>query len=184
MVGDTGFEPVTSSVSRKRATTALIARGRAVRLPRWRRDLNPCTRLCRPLPRLSATPPRRRLSLRADNRARTGDLNLGKVALYQLSYVRANTSGVTSPLDACQTLADDFADDKTEVSACPTDGYLRRRRRVNCCSSAASSRRRSPSSSLLSSSLGATCPGPGSSLPRRTPVPRAFAALIKRVVGR
>ena len=26
--------------------------------------------------------------LRADNRARTGDLNLGKVALYQLSYVR------------------------------------------------------------------------------------------------
>ena len=39
-------------------------------------------------------------SLRADNRARTGDLNLGKVALYQLSYVRGNTSGVTSPLDA------------------------------------------------------------------------------------
>jgi hypothetical protein len=27
MVGDTGFEPVTSSVSRKRATTAPIARG-------------------------------------------------------------------------------------------------------------------------------------------------------------
>ena len=25
--------------------------------PRWRRDLNPCRRLCRPLPRLSATPP-------------------------------------------------------------------------------------------------------------------------------
>ena len=25
---------------------------------------------------------------RADDRARTGDLNLGKVALYQLSYVR------------------------------------------------------------------------------------------------
>ena len=25
--------------------------------PRWRRDSNPCTRLCRPLPRLSATPP-------------------------------------------------------------------------------------------------------------------------------
>ena len=37
---------------------------------------------------------------KAGNRARTGDLNLGKVALYQLSYVRANTSGVTSPLDA------------------------------------------------------------------------------------
>ena len=28
-------------------------------------------------------------SLRAGNRARTGDLNLGKVALYQLSYARA-----------------------------------------------------------------------------------------------
>jgi len=40
-------------------------------------------------------------NLRADNRARTGDLNLGKVALYQLSYVRGNIiSGVTSPLDA------------------------------------------------------------------------------------
>ena len=25
--------------------------------PRWRRDLNPCTRICSPLPRLSATPP-------------------------------------------------------------------------------------------------------------------------------
>ena len=32
------------------------------------------------------------VSLRADNRARTGDLNLGKVALYQLSYVRGNAS--------------------------------------------------------------------------------------------
>ena len=30
----------------------------------------------------------RALPLRADDRARTGDLNLGKVALYQLSYVR------------------------------------------------------------------------------------------------
>jgi hypothetical protein len=55
MVGDTGIEPVTSSVSRKRAPAAPIALG--VALTRWRRDLNPCTRLCRPLPRLSATPP-------------------------------------------------------------------------------------------------------------------------------
>jgi hypothetical protein len=55
-VGDTGFEPVTSSVSRKRATTAPIAPIQT--FARWRRDLNPCTRLCRPLPRLSATPPR------------------------------------------------------------------------------------------------------------------------------
>ena len=38
--------------------------------------------------------------LRADDEARTRDLNLGKVALYQLSYVRRNTIGVTSPLGA------------------------------------------------------------------------------------
>ena len=28
----------------------------------------------------------------ADDRARTGDLDLGKVALYQLSYVRVDTN--------------------------------------------------------------------------------------------
>src|SRR5690606_15284086 len=50
-VGDTGIEPVTSSVSGKRATAAPIARAR------WVRDSNPCIRLCRPLPRLSANPP-------------------------------------------------------------------------------------------------------------------------------
>jgi hypothetical protein len=86
---------------------------------RWRRDLNPCRRLCRPLPRLSATPPcgfqafaksreasAKARSLRADNRARTGDLNLGKVALYQLSYVRRNASDVTSRCACVQRLAD------------------------------------------------------------------------------
>src|SRR5690554_2633671 len=40
-------------MSGKRATAAPIARA-----ARWRRDSNPCIRLCRPLPRLSATPPR------------------------------------------------------------------------------------------------------------------------------
>ncbi len=30
------------------------------------------------------------LFLRADDQVRTGDLNLGKVALYQLSYVRVS----------------------------------------------------------------------------------------------
>jgi hypothetical protein len=70
---------VTSSVSGKRATAAPAARGipllsclvtfrRALRGSpsrtsllgeRWRRDLNPCTRICSPLPRLSATPPAR-----------------------------------------------------------------------------------------------------------------------------
>ena len=61
LVGDTGIEPVTSSVSGKRATAAPIAQAADVpsgpSTPRWRRDSNPCTRLCRPLPRLSATPP-------------------------------------------------------------------------------------------------------------------------------
>ncbi len=32
----------------------------------------------------------------AGNESRTRDLNLGKVALYQLSYVRTNTNRVTS----------------------------------------------------------------------------------------
>ena len=53
--------------------------------------MNPCTRLCRPLPRLSATPPHTNPGvwiLRADDRVRTGDLNLGKVPRYQLRYVR------------------------------------------------------------------------------------------------
>ena len=36
--------------------------------------------------------------LRADDRSRTGDLNLGKVALYQLSYIRAAHSVVISSL--------------------------------------------------------------------------------------
>lgn len=35
------------------------ARYRCASRPRWRRDLNPCTRICSPLPRLSATPPAR-----------------------------------------------------------------------------------------------------------------------------
>ena len=97
-VGDTGFEPVTSSVSRKRASPCanrpwgckpcesielLIVR-------RWRRDLNPCTRLCRPLPRLSATPPEvgHGAACRADDGIRTRDPHLGKVMRYQLRYVR------------------------------------------------------------------------------------------------
>src|SRR5256885_16863810 len=61
-------------------------------LLRWRRDLNPCTRLCRPLPRLSATPPRWDAfgGLRADDGIRTRDPHLGKVMRYQLRYVRTS----------------------------------------------------------------------------------------------
>ena len=55
LVRDTGIEPVTSSVSGKRSPAELIAPG--VILRRWRRESNPCARLCRPLPHHSATPP-------------------------------------------------------------------------------------------------------------------------------
>ncbi len=60
-VGDTGIEPVTSSVSGKRATAAPIARNR--KNPEW-------------------------MVKRADDEIRTRDIHLGKVVLYQLSYVR------------------------------------------------------------------------------------------------
>ena len=94
MVDRTGIEPVTSSMSTKRSTAELtvrVAMKFSGTYSRWRRDLNPCTRLCRPLPRLSATPPHTNPDswiLRADDRVRTGDLNLGKVPRYQLRYVR------------------------------------------------------------------------------------------------
>jgi hypothetical protein len=41
-----------------------------------------------------------RVQTRAGNRARTGDLNLGKVALYQLSYARESSAptGSRTPL--------------------------------------------------------------------------------------
>jgi hypothetical protein len=35
-------------------------------------------------------------AMQAGNRARTGDLNLGKVALYQLSYARKNVKLITA----------------------------------------------------------------------------------------
>jgi hypothetical protein len=62
-VGDTGIEPVTSSVSGKRATAAPIARNRKTGL--WGSK-----------------------NKRADDEIRTRDIHLGKVVLYQLSYVR------------------------------------------------------------------------------------------------
>ena len=99
-VRDTGIEPVTSSVSGKRATAAPIAPKWAVQFSeRWRRDSNPCKRLCRPVPSRSATPPcgltpraeglpKKTLYTRADDETRTRDPNLGKVVRYQLRYIR------------------------------------------------------------------------------------------------
>ena len=67
---------------------------------RRRRESNPGRGFCRPLPSHSATSPRQEggqltAPHRADDRDRTGDLNLGKVALYQLSYVRERGEGTT-----------------------------------------------------------------------------------------
>lgn len=66
---------------------------------RWRRDSNPCKRLCRPVPSRSATPPcgltPRAVIVRwndpctrADDETRTRDPHLGKVMRYQLRYIR------------------------------------------------------------------------------------------------
>ena len=100
LVGDTGIEPVTSSVSGKRATAAPIARGP----PEWAAFCALVVPLVKDLEvetgfepvyaalQAAASPlghsTVKAFNLRADDRARTGDLNLGKVALYQLSYVR------------------------------------------------------------------------------------------------
>ncbi len=67
LVGDTGIEPVTSSVSGKRATAAPIARFR-------QEPENIRFRFLK--------------TRRADDEIRTRDIHLGKVVLYQLSYVR------------------------------------------------------------------------------------------------
>jgi hypothetical protein len=108
VVGDTGIEPVTSSVSGKRATAAPIAQvENEFSAWRWIRDSNPCIRLCRPLPRLSANPPclgsppkeqesgLRPILIRADDEIRTRDPHLGKVMRYHcatsalLAFLRA-----------------------------------------------------------------------------------------------
>ena len=57
--------------------------------------MNPCSGICSPEPRLSAIRPSIVIKKKykivfggADDRVRTGDLNLGKVPRYQLRYVR------------------------------------------------------------------------------------------------
>ena len=94
-MGDTGIEPVTSSVSRKRSPTELIARGGGGNRTRVQGFAGPCLSH-------SATPPSPGGSgrseptggptgpevLRADDGIRTRDPHLGKVMRYQLRYVR------------------------------------------------------------------------------------------------
>ena len=87
LVGDTGFEPVTSSVSGKRATAAPIAHVELFEVgtgfePVYTDLQSVASPLGQPTAGWVRDP------LRADDEARTRDLNLGKVALYQLSYVR------------------------------------------------------------------------------------------------
>ena len=98
LVGAGRIELPTSSASRKRSPTELSARiddctagGDAGNRTRVQGFADPCL----------TTRPRRRkraaiAALRADDRDRTGDLNLGKVALYQLSYVRRIVDSTTT----------------------------------------------------------------------------------------
>ena len=85
MVGDTGIEPVTSSVSGKRATAAPIARGGYGIRTRVYGFAGRCL-ASRPTHRGRRTVPA--TNLRADDGTRTRDPHLGKVMLYQLSHVR------------------------------------------------------------------------------------------------
>jgi hypothetical protein len=83
---------------------------------RWRRDSNPCKRLCRPVPSRSATPPcgltpraadlpKKTYFTRADDETRTRDPNLGKVVRYQLRYIRISFPVVPG---THETLAEDL----------------------------------------------------------------------------
>ena len=90
VVGDTGIEPVTSSVSGKRAPAAPIARGGY----RIRTGVNGFAGRClasRPTHHENAGARRSRL-LGADDGTRTRDPHLGKVMLYQLSHIRVHST--------------------------------------------------------------------------------------------
>ena len=97
VVGDTGIEPVTSSVSGKRSPAELNARGGSGNRTRVQGFAGPClshsatppdcSTLADPTgPNGPSKPPNR---FRADDGIRTRDPHLGKVMRYQLRYVRA-----------------------------------------------------------------------------------------------
>ena len=80
MVGARGFEPLTSSASRKRSPPELSARTSdaiARSDPRRGPESNRCTRLCRPLPDHSATPPGRSAWQSTGRRDPLSDLQTG-----------------------------------------------------------------------------------------------------------
>ena len=102
LVGDTGIEPVTSSVSRKRSPTELIARGGGGNRTRVQGFAGPCLNhsATPPCPQVAVDPTQRsrgtarmlRGRSRADDGIRTRDPHLGKVMRYQLRYVRTSQS--------------------------------------------------------------------------------------------
>ena len=88
MVGDTGFEPVTSSVSRKRAPTAPIARSWSCTCEVETGFEPVYTALQAVASPLGHSTVVRLAALRADDEIRTRDPHLGKVMRYQLRYIR------------------------------------------------------------------------------------------------
>ena len=96
-MGPSGIEPLTSSVSRKRSPSELRAPSEVLDPGGDVRNRTGVTGFADPCLIHSATSPCLVLRLsrkagRAEDGARTRDLNLGKVALYQLSYFRVSGS--------------------------------------------------------------------------------------------
>ena len=86
LVGDTGIEPVTSSVSGKRAPAAPIALAHDAEVETGFEPVYTALQaVASPLGHSTV----RLVGLRADDGIRTRDPHLGKVMLYQLSHVRA-----------------------------------------------------------------------------------------------
>ena len=103
LVGDTGIEPVTSSVSGKRATAAPIARVSELRGARLEVDTGfepvytALQAAASPLGQSTVcwvhhqrTEPACAGLIRADDETRTRDPHLGKVMRYQLRYIRVH----------------------------------------------------------------------------------------------
>ena len=100
---DTGIEPVTSSVSGKRATAAPIAPKRLIQLYRevatgFEPVYTALQAAASPLGHATAvvvdtTSGRENSATRADDETRTRDPHLGKVMRYQLRYIRLKTRG-------------------------------------------------------------------------------------------
>jgi hypothetical protein len=93
LVGDTGIEPVTSSVSRKRAPAAPIALELAEVETGFEPVYTALQAVASPLGHSTELAPHDNLwrPLRADDGIRTRDPHLGKVMRYQLRYVRLSS---------------------------------------------------------------------------------------------